>query len=308
MALEQEQNRPAISLSPWFGVVIIVILGTLGFIYHTKLIKSTLSIESIKPIVQQEILALKEVEATQVDKPEETQPSVLASIDQQQLDLAVDAGIARYIKKQQSSKQQAQQTRQKKLQDQAKTIMPLDPEKDHVFGKIDAPITIFEYSDFECPYCKQYHPNPKKLVERYPEQVNWVYRHYPLPFHNPTAEQESQASECAAELGGNESFWQYSDEIFTRDKQKPFSTEVLADLAVKIGLDKKTFTECVTSGRYKERVQRDLAQGKRIGITGTPTTIFRNNKTGIVVARSGAIKVSQMDAIVKQLINGSESE
>lgn len=308
MTLEQEQNKPTVFPSPWFGIVVIVVLGILGFVYHAQIIKNTLSMESIKSIVQQEILALKGVEETQANKPEKTQPSVLAAIDQKQLDQAVDAGINRYIKKQQESKQQAQQDRNKKLQEQAKTIMPVDPDKDHVFGKVDAPITIFEYSDFECPYCKQYHPNPKKLVERYPDQVNWVYRHFPLPFHNPAAEQESQASECAAELGGNESFWNYSDEIFDRDKQNQFSTGVLVDLAIKIGLDKKTFTECITSGRYQKRVQRDIAEGKRIGITGTPTTIFLNNKTGKTIARSGALSVSQLDGIVKQLINDKEQK
>jgi len=136
-----------------------------------------------------------------------------------------------------------------------------------------------EYSDFECPFCKAYHPKVKKLIEQYPNKVNWVYRHLALEFHNPGAQKQAEASECAAELGGNTTFWQYSDLIYerTRSNGNGFPIDQLVPLAVEIGLDKAAFKQCLDSNRMAKRVNQEQQNGVESGITGTPGSIFIHN-------------------------------
>ena len=80
-------------------------------------------------------------------------------------------------------------------------------DRDHSRGPADAQITLIEYSDFECPFCKKFHSTMKEVLDAYPGKIKWVYRHYPLSFH-ANAGKEAEASECAYELGGHEKFWQ----------------------------------------------------------------------------------------------------
>ena len=86
------------------------------------------------------------------------------------------------------------------------TVVPVDPENDHIRGDKDAPYSIIEYSDFECPFCARHWPTMKQILADDLE-VNWVYRHFPLAFH-PQAQPAAEASECAAEQG---KFWEYAD-------------------------------------------------------------------------------------------------
>jgi len=89
---------------------------------------------------------------------------------------------------------------------------PFNPETDYYQGNVAAPITIFEWSDFECPYCSMLHPTLEKVVADYPN-VNWVYRQLPLPFH-PQAEPAAKASICIAQEAGNEGFWKFADAVY----------------------------------------------------------------------------------------------
>lgn len=96
----------------------------------------------------------------------------------------------------------------------AGTVSPIDPATDHIRGNPKASVAVIEYSDYQCPFCKSVHPTYQKIVDTYGDDVMWVYRHYPLPFH-PHAQKAAEGAECAAELGGNDAFWAYSDELFT---------------------------------------------------------------------------------------------
>src|SRR5204863_994561 len=89
---------------------------------------------------------------------------------------------------------------------------------DHVYGNPNARFTLIEYSDFECPYCKTVHLTLKKLIDDSGGDVNWVYRHFPLEFHNPGAQRQAEASECIAELSGNDSFWKFANAIYARTR------------------------------------------------------------------------------------------
>jgi protein-disulfide isomerase len=95
----------------------------------------------------------------------------------------------------------------------AGTVSPIDPKTDHIRGNPNASVAVIEYSDYQCPFCKAVHPTYQKIMDTYGDDVMWVYRHYPLPFH-PHAQKAAEGGECAAELGGNDAFWKYTDQLF----------------------------------------------------------------------------------------------
>lgn len=94
-------------------------------------------------------------------------------------------------------------------------LRPLDA-TDHLIGSLDAPVVILEYSDLECPYCKRFHDTMNQIMAEYGKsgQVAWAYRHFPILSNHPDAAKVAEASECAAELGGNEAFWKFLDKVF----------------------------------------------------------------------------------------------
>jgi protein-disulfide isomerase len=212
----------------------------------------------------------------------------------------VDAGIERYIRKQQQAQARAPDLRAEK------NVRPVSKERDHIYGNPDAEISLIEYSDFECPFCKRFHPTPKQIVKAYQGKVNWVYRHFPLGFHNPLAQKEAEASECVAELGGNDAFWKYSDLLYQRTKSNGngFPMSGLAPLAGEIGLDEKEIQLCIDSGRYEDRIQDDYANGGESGVSGTPGNILLNNETGRAKIMSGALPFKALKIEIDQLLQG----
>ena len=217
----------------------------------------------------------------------------------------IEKGILAYIEKQRVQQAAAQAAEQARLAERAKNVRRVNLERDHVFGNPKAKVSIIEYSDFECPYCQAFHATPKKIVEQYQGQVNWVYRHYPLPFHNPVAQKTAEASECVAELGGNDAFWIFTDALYARgpinDEGKAM-TDIRA-LIGKLGLEQASFDECLASTRYSARVTDDLQEGSQIGINGTPGTVVLNNENGAVRMVSGAVPPESLAATIEQVLN-----
>lgn len=209
----------------------------------------------------------------------------------------LEEAIVKFVERQRQAQAATGNERLKQVQRVSKT-------KDHIFGNPDAPISLIEYSDFECPYCKKFHSTAKQIVTAYGGKVNWVYRHFPLGFHNPAAQKEAEASECAAELGGNDAFWRYADLIYARTKSngKGVPLENLAPMAKEIGLDETKFKACLDSGKMVARVGEDFAEGSKIGITGTPGNILLNNKTGDVRLRPGARPFETFKSEIDQML------
>ena len=203
----------------------------------------------------------------------------------------IELGIQRYIEKQRQAQANTAADAQSRAQAKAKNVRAVSPERDHIYGNFDALVSLIEYSDFECPYCKRFHPTAQRVVDSFDGKVNWVYRHFPLGFHNPLAQQEAEAAECAALLGGNETFWRYADMLFERTSSNGngLLPESLTLIAGEIGLDKVRFEECRVSGQMAARVQEDYDEGVRIGISGTPGNIILNNKTREVIVAVGAL-------------------
>jgi protein-disulfide isomerase len=134
-------------------------------------------------------------------------------------------------------------------------------------GPADAPVTIIEYSDFECPFCKQAASTLRNVVRQYGDKVRLVYKHMPLSIH-PQAFQAAQAAVCAAEQG---KFWEYHDVIFARGEN--LTEDILRKHAAIVGLESGAFDKCLGSQSSRAAVLADVEEAKRIGVSGTPTIL-----------------------------------
>jgi len=158
-------------------------------------------------------------------------------------------------------------------------------------GPENAPVTIVEFSDFHCPFCSRVGPSLEKVMENYKGKVRRVFRHFPLSMHKG-ADRTAEASECAHEQG---KFWEYKKKLF-ENVGKFRTDEALVNLANDVGLNKKKFSKCLESGKYKETVQKDMAKGRESGVRGTPAS-FVNGKLV-----SGAKPYESFAAIVDEAI------
>jgi protein-disulfide isomerase len=191
----------------------------------------------------------------------------------------------------------AQQVRQgflKTLRDQADVSIFLTPPRievdvnpDRIRGNAQAPVTIVEFSDFQCPYCQRAYPTVQSLLAKYPKQVKFSYRDFPLRGLHPQAQMAAQAGRCAGEQG---KFWEFHDDLFT--KPNLLSKEELAKHAVTVGLDGDKFASCLDSGRYDDAIEKDVQDGIQAGVTGTPA-FFIN---GILL--SGALPASEFERTI----------
>lgn len=159
---------------------------------------------------------------------------------------------------------------------------------DKVFGAPNAEITVIEYSDMECPFCKVFHNTMKDIMDTYAKngRVAWAYRHFPL--YKPNAQgqslhskagKEAEATECAYELGGNTAFWKYTNEIY---RITPSNNRLELDLLPKVageqGLDLAKFTSCLNSGKYAQKISEDYDKAIKAGATGTPYVVVETKK------------------------------
>lgn len=150
-------------------------------------------------------------------------------------------------------------------------------EDDHIRGNPNAPLVIVEYSDFDCPYCRNFHITMQKIMDDYGAngQVAWVYRHFPLTALHPSAAHIAEASECVADLGGNEAFWTFTDLVFTeRGVNESTNITRLPEFAATAGVDQAAFKECLDNGKFKAEVEADLNNAVAIGGRGTPHSII----------------------------------
>lgn len=186
---------------------------------------------------------------------------------------------------------------------QAAAVAPKVDSKDHIRGDKNAKVTLVEYSDLECPFCKTFHKTALQILDEYNGKVNWVYRHYPLSFH-ANAQKEAEASECMAELGGEDAFWSYIDAIYERTTANGtgFALDKLAPLAAEFGVQQDKFTTCLDSGKYAQKVKDQMAQGTKEGVTGTPGNILLESKSGKTVMIPGAVPFDQIKPSIDELL------
>lgn len=173
--------------------------------------------------------------------------------------------------------------------------------QDHIQGPEDAPITIVEFSDSECPFCKRFHETMQQVVKANPDNVRWVYKHAPLDQLHSKARKEAQAMECAADLGGNKAFWAYTNRLFEiTPSNNGLSDDQLPEIADYIGLNVEEFNDCLQSDRFKDEVQSDLEEAQAAGLKGTPYSVVVFEDTRLPI--NGAMSYSQVQAIIDSLL------
>jgi protein-disulfide isomerase len=206
---------------------------------------------------------------------------------------------------QQVQVQQQQDQEDKNSEELAKRNLKPVTSADHVRGNKNAKITMITYSDFECPYCKKFHPIAKQIFAAYGDKINWVYRHYPLDFHDPMATKEAVSSECVAELGGNDAFWNYVDMIYDKTKSggNGLTEDNLISFAGAVGVNQLSFKTCLSSGKYDAIIKQEIIDGEKSGVKGTPGNIFVNNGNGDVSVLNGAQKLDNFKKLIDKMLN-----
>jgi protein-disulfide isomerase len=162
-------------------------------------------------------------------------------------------------------------------------------------GPEQAPVTVVEFADYQCPYCRQEEPTMKRVREQFKDKIKYSYRDFPLPMH-PFAQKAAEASRCAGEQG---QYWQYHDHLFAN---ADLGVPVLKSTARDLKLDGDKFDKCLDSAEKAEAVKKDLGQGKSLGITGTPTT-FVNGYT-----LNGAVSYESLSELIQTQIDAQEKK
>jgi protein-disulfide isomerase len=143
---------------------------------------------------------------------------------------------------------------------------PVSEERDHIQGPADAPVTLVEYGDYQCPYCGAAHSVVQEVQARMGDRLRFVFRNFPLSTSHPRAEQAAEAAEAAAAQGR---FWPMHDLIF--ENQKRLRDRDLREYAEQVGLDLERFDAELAEHVHAARVHEDFMSGVRSGVNGTPT-------------------------------------
>ncbi|MDP3244813.1 MAG: DsbA family protein [bacterium] len=162
---------------------------------------------------------------------------------------------------------------------------------DHLRGPKNAPVTLVEFSDFQCPYCGRHHETMKQIKDAYGDQVAWVWKQFPLTGLHPFAQKAAEASECASEQG---KFWEYADKLF--ENQTSFNNDLFVKLAGDLKLDAAKFKSCLDSDKYLSKVQADESEGASKGVEGTPATFVNGELI------SGAIPFESFKTIIDEAL------
>ena len=264
--------------------------------------------------------SMSEAEKTK-DKPIQETPSESISIKKSTYNklivgLIVAITVAAFLagfglgsETEKDSKDETGQTSTKQPQAQSNPlsgIISVSLDDDPVKGVPNAPITIVEFSDFQCPFCARFFTETLPLIQKnYIDtgKVKFVYRDFPLPDIHQNAIPAAIAAECADEQG---MFWEYHDKIFEnqilwQDLDNQNVVRTFEQFAEELGLDTNTFNTCLESAKYLEEVQNDLNEGVSYGVTGTPGFFIGNEKIGYGMV-SGAQPYAAFQQVFDQLL------
>jgi len=172
--------------------------------------------------------------------------------------------------------------------------VPVDPKRDHARGSDEAPVTLLEYGDFECPYCGRAEPVVREIVRQFGDDLRYVWRHLPLADVHPNAQLAAEAAEAAGAQG---KFWEMHDLLF--EHQDALRPPDLVSYAEELGLDVDRFTDELRRRVYAARVNEDIDTADQSGVTGTPT-FFVNGRR-----QQGAFDIETLSAAVRAALQRS---
>jgi protein-disulfide isomerase len=182
------------------------------------------------------------------------------------------------------------------LKSQSKTTNQLNKkaevkvtDDDHFRGNKNAPVVIVEFSDIQCSYCSRFHQSMKQLVANYPNDIKWVFKHFPLDAMHPFARKAAEATECASDQG---KFWELLDKYY--DNQGQLSEAYIKQAAKEVGLEEKAFNDCFDHGKYAKKVEENFAYGKTLGVRGTPGNFLNG------IAVSGAVPYADLESMLAE--------
>lgn len=181
---------------------------------------------------------------------------------------------------------------------------------DHIKGSLSAKIKLIVYTDPECPYCKGFYKNINDLYNNYSDKGNLavVYRHFPIEQLHPRALKESEALECAAELGGEESFWKFADILYAETpSNNKLEPSKLNEFASRINIDGGKFANCLSTGKYTAKIAEAIQNGKNAGAAGTPYSVIQVNNEFVPLVDNngqsmGMLPTNSLKAMVDQLM------
>lgn len=168
-------------------------------------------------------------------------------------------------------------------------------ETDHIKGNKNAPVKIVEFSDYQCPFCQRHHATMQQVMTEYGEQVAWVYKHFPLDTIHANARPAAEASECVWEQKGEEGFWSFTDSLF--NNQSSLGSDLYNQLAQELGVNMSQFEECISSHKYRSKVEANYQEGVKTGVRGTPGNFING------IAVDGAVPFTTMKQIIDSELN-----
>jgi protein-disulfide isomerase len=228
-----------------------------------------------KPVTDQDVRAFFVAHAAQIGQPYD----------------AVSARIRDFMQQQQ--KETARRGYLDSLRTKYHARVVLEPLREQVAatgpsrGPASAPVNIVVFSDFQCPFCKQYLSTLSEVTGKYPDQVRVIYRHLPLISLHPNAEVAAEASVCAARQG---KFWELHDAMFA--EQNALAAADLKEKAKKLGIESQSFAQCLDTGAAKPEVRADEQAADELGLGGTPASFINGRFLG------GAASPTDLSAII----------
>jgi len=266
---------------------------TAGELFQLRLKEYEVQSKALENLVNQRLLeaegkrkgiptekVLEQEVDSKVPEPTEAELQALYIVQKDQLGKPyeeIKGPLQRLLK--QAKVQQARQEFYKRLREEVGASILLQKPKMEVSydparlrGDPKSPVTIVEFSDYQCPYCQGVEPTLKKLLAKYQGRVSLAYRDLPLKDIHPQAQLAAEASRCAGEQG---KFWEYHDVLFQNPNR--LDRNSLTEHARTVSLDEKQFESCLAAGKYKTQVEEDRQAGLRAGVTGTPGFFINGN-------------------------------
>lgn len=191
--------------------------------------------------------------------------------------------------------------------DSASKVPPVTAD-DHILGNPDAPVVIIEYTDIECPFCKQFHATMEEIMDTYGAsgQVAWVVRNFPIVQLHPNAPKMAEAAECIAHLVGNAAYFKFLDEAFViAPAGSFFPLDRLSEVAVKVGASADAFDTCIAKDTYKDLITKQFNDAVATGGEGTPHNIILT-KDGQAVSLPGAQPYTTMKSVIDTILAGGK--